>query len=198
MALDAETTDESLLSRVRNGDRQAFSFLVARHAVRFRALAWRMTGDTAEAEDIVQAAFVKLWTAPGAFDPERGVKFTTWFYRVVSNLCLDHARRRKRQVVVPDMEMLSATPHTPAPEQDYIARQEQAMLESAIHALPDRQRMALTLCFYEGLSNREAADIMQVNIKALESLLTRAREGIKNDLIRRGVIERKEVRYGRN
>lgn len=197
MAVEADITDESLLTLIRNGDRQAFSLLVERHAARFRALAWRLTSDTAEAEDIVQSAFVKLWTAPAAFDPGRGVKFTTWFYRVVSNLCLDHARRHKRQVAVPDVEVLSAAPHAPAPEQDYMARQEKALLEKAIHALPERQKMALTLCFYEGLSNREAADVMQINIKALESLLTRAREGMKNDLMRKGVIREKEVRYGR-
>ena len=79
--------DESLLARVGEGDGPAFAMLVRRHSDRYYRLAYRYTARREEAEDIVQAAFIKLWETPDIWDPRRGAKFTTWFYRVVVNLC---------------------------------------------------------------------------------------------------------------
>jgi RNA polymerase sigma-70 factor (ECF subfamily) len=172
-----EDDDESLMARIISGDHRAFTMLVRRHSSRFYAHAWRMTGNRAEAEDSVQDAFLKLWRSPDSFDAERGVKFTTWFYRVVTNATIDRQRRKRE---TPGSDMLDLMP-SGAPRQDKVLQDQDrdTALETAIQALPERQRAALNLCFYEGVSNAEAADILGVKVKALESLLMRAKKTLK-------------------
>jgi RNA polymerase sigma-70 factor (ECF subfamily) len=80
-------------------------------------------------------------------------------------------------------------------EEELATAQEQEFLENAIQALPERQKAALNLCFYEGLSNKDAADILGVGIKALESLLMRAKKSLKDELMRGGIMNR-EKKYG--
>ena len=84
-----EFTDEELMGRIRNGDRDAFSELVMRHTKKYYSLAYRMLSSREEAEDIVQESFLILWTNPASWDSGRQAKFTTWFYRVVWNACID-------------------------------------------------------------------------------------------------------------
>ncbi len=172
-----EDDDESLMARIISGDHRAFTQLVRRHSDRFYAHAWRMTGNRAEAEDSVQDAFLKLWRSPGAFDAGRGVKFTTWFYRVVTNATIDRQRRKRE---TPGGDMLDLMP-SGAKRQDAALQdaERDSALETAIQALPERQKTALNLCFYEGVSNAEAAEIMGVKVKALESLLMRAKTTLK-------------------
>lgn len=181
-------SDESLMARVQRGDHEAFSILVQRHAKIFFAAAYRICGRGEEAEDIVQDAFLKLWKNPAAWDGARGVKFTTWFYRVVTNQGLDYMRRKRPENGGDSLLFVEDS------RQSQQARleeaQEQAALESAIQSLPERQKTALNLCFYEGLSNKEAADVMGVGIKALESLLMRAKAGVKDCLIRDGILQK--------
>ncbi len=174
--------DESLVMRVQSGDHEAFAHLVQRHTNLFFRAAYRMCGQVEEAEDIVQDSFLKFWRKPEAYDASKGVKFTTWFYRVVSNLAIDHMRRKKPQsdAVVLDFMADEAPLADAALEQKVQAE----ALENAIQALPERQKMALNLCFYEGLSNKEAADILGVGVKALESLLMRAKASLKDQLLR--------------
>jgi RNA polymerase sigma-70 factor (ECF subfamily) len=185
-----EESDESLMVRVANGDRQAFTRLVRRHSGRFFAHAWRMTGNRAEAEDCVQDSFLKLWRNPGAFDPGRGNKFTTWFYRVVTNAAIDLQRRRRETPDTDGLERMTAS----APLQDRVLEEERQAqaLEAAIQDLPERQKTALNLCFYEGISNADAARIMEINVKALESLLMRAKKTLKQKLGRDGWLDKKE------
>lgn len=179
-------SDESLMARIQRGDHQAFAILVRRHTQKFYAGAYRVVGDRYEAEDIVQDAFLKLWDKPQAWDAARGAKFTTWFYRVVTNLSIDR-KRRKRPVANSDvLEMMAdAAPRADAALGD---AQEREILERAIQALPDRQKAALNLCFYEGMSNKDAAQILGVGIKALESLLMRAKAALREELTRQGLI----------
>lgn len=185
-ALDEEN-DESLVARVQGGDHQAFALLVRRHSGMFYAAAYRMLNSAAEAEDVVQDSFLKFWNNPGLWDPRRKVKFTTWFYRVVTNAAIDAGRRRKRTVsgegvfeILPDAR--------PGAEETLHAAHVQDALENAIQALPERQRAALNLCFYEGLSNKEAAEILGIKHKALESLLMRAKAGVKDHLMQDGFL----------
>ncbi|MCB1783640.1 MAG: sigma-70 family RNA polymerase sigma factor [Alphaproteobacteria bacterium] len=195
-----EVCDESLMTLVQSGDREAFAVLVRRHNAMFYAAAWRMCSNRDEAEEIVQDAFLKLWKNPQSWDGERGVKFTTWFYRVVTNQALDYMRKRKPVQGGEILDYLEDA--TPGQQEEMEAREERVALETAVQALPERQRVALNLCFYEGLSNREAADVMGVGVKALESLLMRAKAGLKEALIRQKVLDgderirNKERQYG--
>lgn len=168
--------DGELLALVKDGSHQAFALLVQRHLERFYRLAYRYLQDKSTAEDVVQDAFLKLWEDPGRWQPERETKFTTWFYRIIVNLCLDW-RKKKRPVEI-DPEMPLIDPGNTADE-TMIRDEEQRMLEKAIAALPERQRTALNLCFDQGLSNQEAADVMGLNLKALQSLIMRAKTTLR-------------------
>lgn len=175
-----EMSDEALVEQVCGGDRRAFACLVERHGLRFRAIAVRTCGDLMMAEEMVQEAFVKLWTRPDRFDREKA-KFTTWFHRVVVNRCLDELRR-KRPEALP--EGFDVADDGPGAETLIGQANSSQQLMAALDRLSDRQRNALTLSYLDGYSNSEAADIMELNIKAFESLLVRARVKLREALAR--------------
>lgn len=168
-------TDEALARHIGKGDADAFKVLMVRHVNMHLAFAERMMGNREEAEDIVQDAFAKLWINAGKFDPAKA-KFTTWFYRIVLNRCLD-MKRKKRPGALP--ENYDAADDGPGPAQTLVKREKRKRVHDALAQIPDRQRAAITLCYFEGLSNREAADILELNIKALESLLCRGRKNLE-------------------
>lgn len=172
-------SDDALLARIAQGERIAFALLVERHTQRFYRLAYRSVFQQAEAEDIVQEAFLKLWSNPGLWKKGRGASFTTWFYRMVINLCHDH-NKRKRPLPMP--EEFDAADVSPDAETVLLERRRQAAIEAALRRLPERQRDALNLCFYQELSNRDAAEILGVRVKALESLLMRAKAQLREEL----------------
>jgi RNA polymerase sigma-70 factor (ECF subfamily) len=172
--------DATLLARMQDGDDAAFATLVRRHTTRFYRVAYRFMNHPTEAEDVVQDAFIKLWEKPDSWRTDGGSAFTTWFYRVVVNLCLD---RKKNKQTLPLSEDLPVPDLRPTQEENMIERQQEKQLETHIALLPERQRTALNLCFYEGLSNQEAATIMGVRLKALQSLLMRAKMTLKLKLI---------------
>jgi RNA polymerase sigma-70 factor (ECF subfamily) len=169
--------DESLICRIQEGSHEAFATLVDRHSNRFYRVAYRLVHSKDDAEDIVQEAFLKLWDRPNLWDPGKGAKFTTWFYRVVINLCFDHRKKRKLINLPEDIEFAD---ENPGPDVLFDAYQKQAVLERLIHELPERQQLALNLCFYEGVSNNEAAQIIGVKVKALQSLVMRAKTTLKD------------------
>lgn len=172
--------DQELLALIQDGSQEAFSVLVQRHTERFYRLAYRYLQNKEAAEDIVQDAFVKLWEDPGRWQAERKNKFTTWFYRIVVNLCLDW-QKRKKPLELGDQE-LSIADDRETPDIAMLHDEKQKVLETEIAALPERQRTALNLCFDEGLSNQEAAEVMGLKLKALQSLLMRAKGTLKERL----------------
>ena len=186
-----EMSDESLMALVIGGEHQAFAQLVRRHTQRFFGAAYRVVANASEAEDIVQEAFLKLWDRPERWNADKGAKFTTWFYRVVTNTALDAVRRRRPQA---GADVLDGVADGGAAADEALAAGEEAQaVEQAVQSLPERQKMALNLCFYEGLSNKEAANVMDVGVKALESLLMRAKAAVRDDLTRKGLLEVKNV-----
>ncbi len=173
-----DDSDESLMRLIKQGSHQAFAILVRRHTERFHAAAYRMTNGAREAEDLVQDAFLKIWQKPEIWREDAGAKFTTWFYRILINQNTDRLRRHKK--LADGNEILDyVADAAPNPEQQAAMTEEEAMIENAIDSLPERQKTALNLCFYEGMSNSEAAEAMGVKVKALESLLMRAKAGLK-------------------
>ena len=177
MAADwAEKDDQQLLGFIQDGSHPAFAELVRRHTERFYRLAYRYVQSKEAAEDIVQDAFLKLWEDPAKWQPGRNSKFTTWFYRVVVNLCLD-VQKKKRPVELG--EQMPLVDERETADQAIIRAQEERILEREIAALPERQRTALNLCFDEGLTNQQAAEVMGVNLKALQSLIMRAKTTLK-------------------
>lgn len=187
---DSEDGDESLMIRVQQGDHRAFSALVNRHTDRFYAAAYRLLNNPGDAEDMVQDAFLKLWDNPMIWKPDQGAKFTTWFYKVITNLSIDRMRKRNKMSSSELMDLYED--ESTMQDKSLEEKQEQAHLEEAIQALPEKQRVALNLCFYEGLSNKDAADILGIKVKALESLLMRAKAGIRDQLKRQGILNERE------
>jgi RNA polymerase sigma-70 factor (ECF subfamily) len=171
-----EKNDHELLALVQDGSRQAFAALAERYTERFYRLAYRFLQNRATAEDVVQEAFLKLWENPASWQPERGTKFTTWFYRIVVNLCLDLKKKKTAVALENAPELID---EREAADETLMRSEEQRILEKEIAALPERQRTALNLCFDEGLSNQEAAEVMGLKIKALQSLIMRAKTTLK-------------------
>lgn len=174
-----EKDDHELLACIQDGSHPAFGVLVQRHTERFYRLAYRYTQNRQTAEDIVQDAFLKLWEKPGKWQPERNNKFTTWFYRIVVNLCLDWQKKKSR--LIPS-EGLPIADERETMDAALIRTQEQHRLEQEIAALPERQRTAVNLCFGEGLSNQAAAEVMGLHLKALQSLIMRAKATLRERL----------------
>jgi len=171
--------DEALLRQIQGGNQEAFAALVDRHARRFYSSAYRLLFSKNDAEDIVQQAFLNLWERRQSWDQNKGAKFTTWFYRVIVNLCLDHNRKKKPMPLSKNMEPIDK--HD-GPDILLDEKQKQAILDLFIKELPERQQLALTLCFYEGISNQEAAEIIGIKVKALQSLIMRAKTTLKERL----------------
>jgi RNA polymerase sigma-70 factor (ECF subfamily) len=174
-----ETDDEaSLLARVSAGEPQAFRGLVDRHLPTVLAIARRMLKDDAEAEDVAQEAFLRLWrNAAGLELGPGGVK--PWLRRVASNLCIDRVRTRRNTVVSDQMPEQSE----PAGQVRHLAERELGIkVDAALKGLPERQRLALTLFHYEGMSQVEVGEMLGISDEAVESLLARARRTLKTVL----------------
>ena len=161
---------------IRAFNHEAFSALVSRHSDRFYALSYRTLFNQSDAEDVVQESFLKLWRKPTLWQPKHGGQFTTWFYRIIVNACYDLNKKKSSQE-----SSLIDQDHEYVAEEDNTSQQ-LSDIEAALKNLPERQRTALNLCFYEGLSNREAADIMGIRLKALQSLIMRAKATLKAQL----------------
>jgi RNA polymerase sigma-70 factor (ECF subfamily) len=133
-----------------------------------------MTGDQAEAQDVAQETFLRLWSELDRWEPR--ARLSAWLHRVAHNLCIDRLRARRQIRLGDETEAVD-------PQEGVAARLEQfqrsAALEHAFGVLPERQRAAVTLVYHQGLSNREAAEVLGVEIDALESLLARGRQGLR-------------------
>lgn len=183
--------DAAWAARLAARDPEALRAMVARHAAQLHRLAARMTGDAHEAEDIVQEALLRLWDhAPAIADRHPAgtqaaaqLRLGGWLQRVVTNLAIDRLRRARRMSggEVPDDE-------DDAPLADAVIEtgQREGLTRALVLALPERQRAAIVLTYYEELPNAEAAEAMDMNIKAFESLLHRARTALRQAFAAQG------------
>jgi RNA polymerase sigma-70 factor (ECF subfamily) len=174
-----ETEDEAtLLARVSAGEASALRALVDRHLPTVLAIARRMLRDDGEAEDVAQETLLRLWRNAGSLQlGEGGVR--PWLRRVASNLCIDRVRARRNVSLGEEMpeESEPASQVTQLAERDLSTR-----VDVALKALPERQRLALTLFHYEGMSQVEVGEAMGISDEAVESLLARARRTLKASL----------------
>jgi RNA polymerase sigma-70 factor (ECF subfamily) len=167
--------DAALVAAAAAGVAAAFRALVDRHLAGALAVARRRLRDDAEAEDVAQDAMLRLWRSADGLDiGTMGLR--PWLRRVVSNLCVDRMRSGKRLTVTDEVPE-RAEPATQL--SDLEARDTSQRVDAALKALPDRQRTALTLFHYEGLSQIEVGQIMGISDEAVESLLARARRTLK-------------------
>jgi RNA polymerase sigma-70 factor (ECF subfamily) len=171
----ADTPDDELVARVACGDEAACGLLLERHLPRINALARRMLKSPEDAEEVAQEVFLRVWTQAEKWEPGRA-QFRTWLFRVATNLCLDRLRRPRMDDLEGISEPLSADPD---PEEALQQKGLTQRVEKALQTLPERQRAAIVLCHYQGLTNIEAAETLDISVEAVESLLSRARRQLR-------------------
>lgn len=190
-------SDEELMAAVVLGDPSAYQVLVRKNLPAISRYALRLVGSRSESEDIAQETFLRLWTTAKKWDPAKA-KLTTWLHRITHNLCIDFMRKQNRLSLEPDFdseasseeatsgEFTSALRESAEAQGDSPDREgreaELRALDRALNTLPEAQRSALLLCHYQGFSNKEAADIMGSSVQALESLIARAKRGLRTQL----------------
>lgn len=172
-----DAPDDELVAAVATGDGQACGVLMQRHLGRIVALARRMMGNQADAEEVAQEVFLRVWTHAGKWEPGRA-QFGTWLYRVAANLCLDRLRRTRSTVDIDDY-LPNLVSGDPRPDERLEADELAARVEAALQQLPERQRAAIALSHYQGLSNTETAEILDISVEAVESLLSRGRRQLR-------------------
>ncbi|MCA1908509.1 MAG: RNA polymerase sigma factor [Magnetospirillum sp.] len=176
----AEMDDEALLARMKQDDAAAYRQLVERHVDRAYAIALRVLGNQADAEDVAQECLVKVWTHRQGWQDGKA-KFSTWLYRVVVNRCIDLRRR-------PTNDCIDDVAEPVDDEDDSVTTihrgQVYGKLSDAMGRLPEQQRLALTLSYFDDLGNSEIAEIMQTTVSAVESLLKRGRQALRDKLRR--------------
>ncbi|UCE49543.1 MAG: sigma-70 family RNA polymerase sigma factor [Phycisphaerales bacterium] len=174
------TTDEELMLKLGRQDMSALGELVRRHQDRVLEIAFRTLGKWDLAEDVAQETFLRVHRAAGKYKPK--ARFTTWLYRIVVNLCLDEKRRRARDGMPLEDAALEAQAK---PGCDLAAKKEIAKLvRTAVDGLPERQRIALVLHQYEGLSHSQIAEATGWTGSSVESLLVRAYANLRKKLVK--------------
>ena len=165
-----EASDEALMVKAQDGDREAFAALYTRHRPALTAFLTRFTGNVALAEDLSQESFLRLWEARERFDRRR--KFKVWLYVAAKNLAINALKARREQ------PLGAADRAEPAPRPSALM---DAVTE-ALQALPETQRLALVLTVYEQFSHREAAKAMGCTEVSARVLAFRARQTLKQRL----------------
>ena len=176
--------DAAWAARLAARDPAALREMIARHGPALHRVAYRMTGDAHEAEDIVQEAMLRLWDNAPAIAAKHPVgsqaaarlRLGGWLQRVATNLAIDRLRRARR---LADGDVPDHADEAPLADRLLEAGERDDTARALIAALPERQRAAIVLTYYEELSNAEAAEAMELNIKAFESLLHRARAALR-------------------
>jgi len=163
-----------LVALLREGNQRAYSELVVRHLPAIEVYAKRIVNDDALAQDIAQDVMVVLWQRSADFNPNKA-RLTTWLHRIAHNRCIDILRKRQREFGWDPSESKYPVAESDTPR-------EQQPIDTALMRLPESQRTALVLTYYQNLSNKEVAEIMNLSVRAVESLLVRARGNLKKQL----------------
>ena len=181
---DAE--DVRLMRLVAGGDTSAFEEVIERHQALVAGTAARMLGSNSDVEDIAQQVFIRVWKSARRYVPR--AKFTTWLLKITRNLVFNEMRRSKRHAHVPlqsepGVEEIPLKDETnPTPDASLLEDELQRAIEEAIMQLPESQRMALVLRRYEQLSYEEIAEVLDLSVPAVKSVLFRARTELRSRL----------------
>jgi RNA polymerase sigma-70 factor (ECF subfamily) len=182
-------SSEDLMARVAKGDDEAFETLVTRHQTPVLNLIYRFLGDRAQAKDLAQEVFLRVWQTAKTYEPK--AKFTTWIYRIGTNLCLNELKAARRRKWFPFYRSQEGTDNaiedtypddSPTAEDLLLAKERTRQVSEALQSLPANQRMALVLKRYDDLPYEEIARIMGCSVSAVESLLVRAKKALREKL----------------
>jgi len=178
--------DHALMRRIAEGDERAFTELVERHQNMVVGTVAKMLGNSSEAEDISQQVFVRIWKHARRYKPN--AKFTTYLFTITRNLVFNEIRRRKRRNEVSSDEREETSRQEIADSPQYrpdreMERQElRDVVDKAIEALPEQQRLAVVLRRYEQMPYEQIAEVLELSLPAVKSLLFRARTSLRESL----------------
>lgn len=183
---NTEIDDTDLMASIARGDRSAFHVFLSRHLSAVVQFAKRNLTNLADADDIAQETFIRVWQKAATWQPQ-GYSPRSWLYRIAYNLCIDEIRRHPVNEQGNDNDIEQKT-GTKSDNLEMIIEYESDInwLSHSLKQLPERQRTALSLCALQGLTNKEAANIMEISVEALESLLSRGRRQLRSLLQRNG------------
>lgn len=183
-------TDAEVMLRVKAGDQSAFDYLVQKYRRPLVSFMYRMARNTAAAEDLAQEVFLRVYRSRQTY--EASAKFTTWLYRIATNLAVNHARdtRHERPEVTvsldePDEETgttLDVADGTVTAEEALVRRERMLAIRSKVEALPERQKLAVIMHKYQQMDYKQIADVLKLSESATKSLLFRAYETLREQL----------------
>ena len=183
---EEDADDVRLMRLVGQGDTGAFEELVEKHQALVAGTVARMLGSNSDVEDIAQQVFIRVWKSARRYVPR--AKFTTWLLKITRNLVFNELRRSKRRPHVP-LQSEPGAEDPPlkdetnlAPDASLLESELQRTIEEAILQLPESQRMALVLRRYEQLSYEQIAEVLDLSIPAVKSVLFRARTELRSRL----------------
>ena len=177
-SVNTKDPDFQLVQCIAQGDERAFGQLVKKYEQAVFNTIYRYTGIRDDVEDLAQEIFVKVWKNAKKFKGKS--KFSTWLYRIVVNHCLDYRTKHRQDPL--SLDQITATGKVPESlrvSTDHDQNKKVAIVRKALSELPERQRIALVLSQYEGLSYKEIADTMKVSVSSVESLIFRARRALR-------------------
>lgn len=175
-------SDIEIVNQCLAGDVNAFEALIERYKRAVYNTAYRMMGNREEAEDVSQEAFIRMYNSLSRYNPE--YKFITWALKITTNLCLDNLRKRKAETVPID-EWFEIKDEKDTPEEEYIRKESQRLVQDAIMKLPDKYREFLILFHHRNLSYQEIMDVTGESLTIVKNRLYRARQMLKEELINR-------------
>jgi RNA polymerase sigma-70 factor (ECF subfamily) len=183
-------SDAQVMLRVKAGDQSAFDYLVQKYRRPMLSFMYRMVHNTAVAEDLAQEVFLRVYRSRENY--EASAKFTTWLYRIASNLAVNHARDTRHQrpentvsLDEPDQESgltMDLPDNSLTAEEAIVRRERLAAIRQRVEALPERQKMALIMHKYQQMDYREIAEVLKLSESAIKSLLFRAYETLRVQL----------------
>jgi RNA polymerase sigma-70 factor (ECF subfamily) len=184
------TSDAAIMLQVAAGDEASFNFLVQKHHRAMIHFLFRMVRNQAVAEELAQEVFLRVYRARDSYRAE--ARFTTWLYRIATNLAVNHARDTKHErsaqtiyLDAPDAET-GTTPDVaddePSVEQKLMRDERMAAIRTHVMALPERQRMAVLMHKYQGMDYRQIGDVLKLSESATKSLLFRAYQTLRDKL----------------
>jgi len=183
-------TDAEIMLQVKAGDDSAFAYLVQKYRRPMVNFMYRMAHNAAGAEDLAQEVFLRVYRSRETY--EASAKFTTWLYRIATNLAVNHARDTRQErpentvsLDEPDEES-GHTPDlpdgTPSAEENLVQRERLAAIRQRVQSLPERQRIAVVMHKYQQMEYRQIADVLKLSESATKSLLFRAYEALREQL----------------
>lgn len=186
-----QLTDEVLVQKCLSGDRQAFAVIVQRYQKQIYSLAYRLTNNPDDAQDLAQEVFIKVYQVLAKYDGNR--PFFPWMYKVATNVCYTQLRRKPSQEVPLDkiIEFGPLVPVSPdGPESQFERKELQRLVHQALAELPENYRVPMVLRYLEEFSYQEIADAMDLPLTTIETRLYRGRSLLQkrlNLILERGV-----------